>query len=116
MPPGPSKRQRQTAHTRRWAWIAGKIAAELEDVLQTRPTSFRLPLLRRMLEAAKDADEASLTEAAREYIRRARVLPPGVYATCPAPGTTLYLDGQRLDPGRRVASLSLAAVHAQVYR
>jgi hypothetical protein len=116
MPPGPSKRQQETARAQRWAWIADKIAAELEAVEQVRPTSFRVPLLRRMLAAASLADESSLTEAARGYVRRTRVLPPGVYALCPAPGKTVYLDGERLEPGRRVASLSLAAVHAQVYR
>jgi hypothetical protein len=116
MPPGPSKRQKESAHAQRWAWIADKIAAALEEIERRRPTSFRVALLRLMLTAAGDADECSLTEAAREYVQRTRVLPPGVYAMCPAPGKTVYLDGERLESGRRVASLSLAPIHAQVYR
>ena len=96
MPPGPSKRQKKRAEANRWAWIASKIAAELSDVQTRRPTSFRVALLRRMLAAAHDMDEVSLTAAAREYVQRARSLPPGVYATCPAPGKTVYLDGERL--------------------
>jgi hypothetical protein len=116
MPPGPSKRQKELAHARRWGWIAEKIAAELGEVERRRPASFRVALLQRMLAAARDEDAPGLTEAAREYVQRTRVLPPGVYATCPAPGKTVYLDGERLESGRRVASLSLAAIHAQVYR
>ncbi|HEV8062611.1 MAG TPA: hypothetical protein VGP68_22210 [Gemmataceae bacterium] len=55
-----------------------------------------------------------LMEVAWEYVQRIRVLLPGVYATCPALGKTVYMDEERLESGQWVASLLLATTHAQV--
>ncbi|MFO0887676.1 MAG: hypothetical protein U0790_00870 [Isosphaeraceae bacterium] len=116
MPPWLTAQQKEAAEARRWALIVDKIAAELKALERSRPSSFRVALLRQMLEAVADADWDSLAASATEYVRRTRVLPPGVYATCSPPGRTFYLDGERLEPGRRVASLTLAPIHDQVYR
>jgi hypothetical protein len=116
MPPGPSKRQQQAAAARWWAWIADELRAATARFHRRRAPSLRTRLLRRMLAAARAHDAAALAAVGQEYVRRTRVLPPGVYAICPGPGKTVYLPGDRLEPGRRVASLDLGLVHAQVYR
>jgi hypothetical protein len=116
MPPGPSKRQQQVAATRWWAWIADELQAEMARFARRRPPSLRMRLLQRMLAAARARDAPVLTAVGQEYVRRTRILPPGIYALCPGPGKTVYLPGDRLEPGRRVASLHLGVVHAQVYR
>jgi hypothetical protein len=115
MPPGPSKRQQQVAAARWWAWIADELRTEIER-LHRRRAPLRMRLLQKMLAAARDHDAAALATVGQQYVRRTRVLPPGIYAICPGPGTTVYLPGNRLEPSQRVASLALGVVHAQVYR
>ena len=116
MPPGPSKRQQQAAAARWWTWIADELQAEMARFHRRRALSLRRRLLQQMLAAARAHDAAVLAAIGQEYVRRTRVLPPGIYALCPGPGETVYLPGDRLEPGRRVASLDMGLVHPQVYR
>lgn len=116
MPPGPSAKQKVESERRRWEWIGQSIATELSRFARGHPASVRVGLLKRMLGAVGARDGVALIDAGTEYVKRFRVLPPGLYGFHPGPGRTLYFDGDRLDPGALVKQLSLGVVHPQIYR
>lgn len=102
--------------SRIWETVVAKIEAERARYVKRYPRSIRVRTLERMLASARARDDVSLLREALVYVKRFRCLPPGIYATAPAPRYAVYLDGTPLEPGRRSSDLTLGVVHPQIYR
>lgn len=112
-PEGVRQRQREE---RFWETLGAKLDKALLSPTPTAKKQQAQAILRRMRQTVTKRNGGKLLKLALEYIRLTRTLPPGVYAFAPPPWKNIYLDGEALEKGLRIAKLSLGIAHPQIYR